>query len=267
MGAAALPTGGLAEEPVPGLLTYPAGLVTLILVTALMGLDARLRMARLLCVTDPRRDSDDLEEFVESVFSGGVDILQLRGPKLKPSRMVAALEVARSAAFHHQGLVVVSDSLEVAKDFTADLLHLPASGDTKAARKVLHQWALIGRTAGTREEIDAALADPEVNYLTIGPVYDAAGKPVNLDLVAHAVKVAPPHEALSKPWFVFGNITAENLEGVIAAGARRVAVSGAITAAADPEAAARKLKDRLRRLWNEDPAMENYIFSVFGMGG
>lgn len=231
-----------------------------------MGLDARLRMARLFCMTDSRRDANDLEQFVEAVFAGGVDILELKEPKLKPSRMVAALEVARSAAFHSQGLVVVSESLDVAKTFIADLLHLSATDDAEAARKVLHQWALIGRTAGTPEQIDAALADPEVNYLTIGPVFDETGK-LQTDLIAHAVKVSPPTEATSKPWFVFGGISAENLEEVIAAGAKRVAVSDAITEAADPEAAAQQLKDRLRRAWNDDPAMENYIFSVFALGG
>lgn len=231
-----------------------------------MGLDARLRMARLLCTTDARRDSDDLEKFVESVFTGGVDMLELRDPKLKPSRVVAALEVARSAAFHYQGLVVVSESLEVAKDFVADLLQLEPGGDAKAAREVLHQWALIGRAVSTPAEIDAALADPEINYLTVGPVFDEAGR-LDEALIAHAVEAAPPHDAQSKPWFVSGGVTAANLDALIAAGVRRVAVSDPITEASDPEATAQQFKDRLRRAWNEDPAMENYIFSVFALGG
>ena len=47
------------------------------------------------------------------------------------------------------------------------------------------------------------------------------------------------------------------------AGARRIAVSRAITDADDPEAAAMALKDRLRHLWNEDPAMQSLTFKMF----
>lgn len=58
-------------------------------------------------------------------------------------------------------------------------------------------------------------------------------------------------------------MTAANLDEVLAAGARRVAVTRAITEAEDAEAAAMALKDRLRRAWNEDPEMQGLTLKVF----
>ncbi|WP_461029831.1 thiamine phosphate synthase, partial [Streptomyces sparsus] len=49
-----------------------------------------------------------------------------------------------------------------------------------------------------------------------------------------------------RPWFAIGGVNADNLDEVLDAGARRVVVVRALTAADDPEAAARHLSRRLR---------------------
>ncbi|MFZ0531253.1 MAG: thiamine phosphate synthase, partial [Propionicimonas sp.] len=111
---------------------------------------------------------------------------------------------------------------------------------------------------------DAATADPDVNYLTVGPVFGGLpGGVAGLDLVRHAARVAPPAEPASKPWFAVGGVTAANLEEVLAAGARRIAVTRAITEADDAEAAALELKDRLRTAWSEDPKMQGLTLRIF----
>ena len=48
------------------------------------------------------------------------------------------------------------------------------------------------------------------------------------------------------PAFAIGGINGENIAGVLEAGFRRVAVSSAVTAASDPAAAARTLRQMLR---------------------
>ena len=50
---------------------------------------------------------------------------------------------------------------------------------------------------------------------------------------------------ITLPWFAIGGITAENLPDLLAAGATRIAVSGTICDADDPEQAARGLRQRL----------------------
>ncbi len=233
--------------------------------TALLGLATRLGLARLLLITGTRADVGDLAGFIDAGFAGGVDMVQLRDPDADEAALLAALKVMREIGYRYQGLVSVYESGALAEKFQSDLLHLSERGEkASVARTHLHQWGLIGRSCHSTEQIDAAVADPDVNYLTVGPVY--GGLPMGdagLALVRHAAKAAPTSSAESKPWFAVGGVTASNLDEVLDAGARRVAVSRAITDAADPEAAAMALKDRLRHVWNEDPAMQNLTLKMF----
>jgi thiamine-phosphate pyrophosphorylase len=233
--------------------------------TALLGLATRLGLARLMLITGTRAEVGDFAGFIDAGFAGGVDLVQLRDPDKDEDALLAALQVMREVGYRYQGLVSVYDSGALAEKFGADLLHLSERGEkAAAARGHLHQWGLIGRSCHSPAQIDAAVADPDVNYLTVGPVY--GGLPMGgagLALVRHAATVAPPSSAEAKPWFAVGGITAANLDEVLDAGARRIAVSRAINDADDAEAAAMALKDRLRHVWNEDPAMQNLTFKMF----
>lgn len=232
--------------------------------TALLGLATRLGLARLLLITGTRSEEGDLDSFVDAAFAGGVDIMQLRDLGADDDALLAALTVMRNAGHRYQGLVSVYESSRLAERFSADLLHLPERGEVaRKARRRLHQWALVGRSCHDEAQVDAALADPDVNYLTVGPVFAGLTPDCGLELVRYATKVAPPSDPSAKPWFAVGGVTAATLDTVLAAGAKRIAVSRAITSAHDPEAAAIALKDRLRHAWNADPAMQALTLQVF----
>ena len=242
------------------------------LVTALMGLEARLRLARLYLCTDAREKQGDLGSFLQAAFAGGVDIVQIRQKDMKPEAELAALETARQAATPYQAIVCVNDSAEIAGRFQADMLHLgQADGPSAKARRYLHPWALLGRSTHARRQADKAIKDAGVDYFCVGPVYATSTKPdyepVGLDLVQYAAKKAPVAAISSKPWFAIGGISMDNIEDVIAAGARRVCVVRAITQAADPQAAADRLSSRLRAAWKSDPAMERYVFQALSAPG
>jgi thiamine-phosphate pyrophosphorylase len=240
--------------------------------TVLMGLQARLRLARLYLCTDPRSERGDLAEFCEAVFAGGVDILQIRQKQMDPEEELEALQVARRVAERHQALVCVNDSPALAERFSADVLHLgQTDGSSRRARRRLHRWAMIGRSTHAPKQTDRAIADTDADYFCVGPVYATSTKPdyapVGLELVRYAAEVAPPHDIAAKPWFAIGGIGPDNLDEVLAAGARRVCVVRALTQATDPEAAARELGSRLRQAWRSDPAMEQYSLAAAGFTG
>jgi len=237
-----------------------------------MGLDARMRLARLYLCTDARTATGDLEDFLEEAYAGGVDIVQIRQKNMEPAAELEALDVARRVALRHRGLVCVNDSPELAGRFSSDVLHLgQTDGPSDAARAQLHRWAQLGRSTHSTSQADAAIADPDTDYFCVGPVYATATKPdyepVGLDLVRHATKVAPPADLASKPWFAIGGVTVENLDAVLGAGARRICVVRPITSASDPRAAAAVLSARLRAAWGEDPAMEAYVLAAAGGRG
>jgi thiamine-phosphate pyrophosphorylase len=232
-----------------------------------MGLEARLRLARLYLCTDARERQGDLESFLQAAFAGGVDIVQIRQKGMKPEAELTALEIARQAATPYQAIVCVNDSAELAGRFHADMLHLgQTDGSSANARKYLHRWALVGRSTHAPRQTDKAVKDDDVDYFCVGPVYATSTKPdyepVGLDLVRYAAGKAPVASIKSKPWFAIGGISMDNLDDVIAAGARRVCVVRAITQASDPQDAAHRLSRKLRAAWQADPAMERYTFQA-----
>jgi thiamine-phosphate pyrophosphorylase len=236
-------------------------------VTVLMGLEARLRLARLYLCTDAREKQGDLESFLQAAFAGGVDIVQIRQKGMKPEDELAALELARQAAAPYQAIVCVNDSAELAGHFQADMLHLgQGDGSSAKARRYLHRWALLGRSTHAPRQADKAMKDSNVDYFCVGPVYATSTKPdyppVGLDLVRYAARKARVAAIKSKPWFAIGGISMDNIDDVIEAGARRVCVVRAITQASDPQEAAHRLSSRLRVAWKADPAMERYVFQA-----
>ena len=213
----------------------------------------RLRSARLYLCTDARRERGDLAEFADAVLAGGVDVIQLRdkgsvgeqrfGP-LEARAELAALEVLTEAARRHGALVAVNDRADIARAAGADVLHLGQDDlPLEVAREIVGPDTLIGRsTHGTGQAAGALMED--VDYFCVGPGWPTPtqpGRPApGLDLVRAVASMGA-----DKPWFAIGGIDESRLGEVLDAGARRVVVVRAITAAADPGAAARRLREAL----------------------
>jgi thiamine-phosphate pyrophosphorylase len=205
---------------------------------------SRLADARLYLCTDSRRRTGDLADFLEAVLSGGVDIVQLREKGLEAREELALLEVVADAARRHGALWAVNDRADLAAAAGADVLHLGQDDlPVPAARRLIGDGPLVGRSTHDRAQADAADAEPGVDYLCVGPTWPTPTKPgrpaPGLDLVEHAAATA------TRPWFAIGGIDLDRIDQVCAAGARRVVVVRAITEADDPEAAARAFRVRL----------------------
>jgi len=216
-----------------------------------------LRVAKLMLITDARTHFGDLGGFAAAAFAGGVDIIQLREPRAAADVQAVALATLEKAA-GHRGLVSSYGAAEIGEAVRADVLQLSAfDGDAVQARKKLGQWALIGRSCHSPAQVDAAVADADLAFFTVSPVFNAPGVgEAGIELVRHAARVAPASAVGSKPWFAVGGVNLDNLDQVLAAGARRVGVTRAIAAAPAVEAAAATFKERLISAWDDDPGME-----------
>ncbi|GAA2153806.1 thiamine phosphate synthase [Kitasatospora kazusensis] len=210
--------------------------------------DARTALAdaRLYLCTDARREQGDLPEFLDAVLAGGVDIVQLRDKGLEARQELEYLEVFADAARRHGKLFSVNDRADVAHAARPQVLHLGQDDlPVPAARAILGEGVVIGRSCHAESEVDAAVAEPGVDYFCTGPVWPTPTKPgrhaPGLGLVSYAAQ-----QTTDRPWFAIGGIDLTNLDEVLAAGARRVVVVRAVTAAADPGAAAAELARRLR---------------------
>jgi thiamine-phosphate pyrophosphorylase len=202
----------------------------------------RLADARLYLCTDARTGTDDLAEFVDAALAGGVDIVQLRDKGLEARHELAALEVIAEACARHGALLSVNDRADIAVAAGADVLHLGQDDlPVPLARRIAGDDIAIGRSTHDVAQADAAAAEPGVDYFCTGPCWPTPTKPgrpaPGLDLVRHVTS--------ERPWFAIGGIDRARLDEVLAAGARRIVVVRAITAAEDPRAAAEALKSRL----------------------
>ena len=213
----------------------------------------RLATALLYLCTDARRERGDLAEFADAALAGGVDLIQLRdkgspgeqqfGP-LEALQELEALATLADAARRHNALLAVNDRADIALAAGADVLHLGQDDlPLTVARGILGERPLIGRSTHDPAQVHAALAEA-VDYFCVGPCWPTPTKPgrhaPGLDLVRFTAEIAT-----DKPWFAIGGIDMERLPEVLAAGARRIVVVRAITAADDPKAAAQQLKAQL----------------------
>lgn len=206
----------------------------------------QLADARLYLCTDARRRQGDLPEFLDAVLAGGVDIVQLRDKGMEAGEELEHLRVFADACRRHGRLLAVNDRADVAHAIGSDVLHL-GQGDlpVPAARAILGDEVLIGRSTHAEAEVDRAAAEPGVDYFCTGPCWPTPTKPgrhaPGLGLVRYAASLGT-----ARPWFAIGGIDAGNLDEVLDAGARRVVVVRAITEADDPGAASAQLAKRIR---------------------
>jgi thiamine-phosphate pyrophosphorylase len=206
-----------------------------------MELRERLADARLYLVCDARPRA-----FLDAGLRGGVDVIQLRDKTLaSDAEIVAAARTFRAAADAAGALFVLNDRPDLVEACGADGVHVGQDdADPRSARAAVGDERIVGRSTHAPDQLAAADADPDVDYLAVGPVHATPTKPgrpaAGIAYVEHAARTGP-----STPWFAIGGIDATTLPAIVAAGARRIVVVRAITEAPDPEAAARALRDGL----------------------
>ena len=221
---------------------------------------ARLATALLYLCTDARRERGDLVEFVDAALAGGVDIVQLRdkgsaGEKqfgtLEAREELEILALLREVTSARNALLAVNDRADIATLADADILHIGQDDlPPAAARRIVGKHVIVGRSTHDVEQAAAAAADPDVDYFCVGPCWPTPTKPgrhaPGLELVREvAANESADDVRHRKPWFAIGGIDATRLTEVTAAGAQRIVVVRAITAASDPAGAATELRDRL----------------------
>jgi thiamine-phosphate pyrophosphorylase len=199
----------------------------------------RLGTARLYLVCEARP-----LEWLRAALRGGVDLIQLRDRSLDDAGVIEAAVAFRTAADEAGALFMLNDRPDLVAACGADGVHVGQDDATPAeARAAVGPDRIVGRSTHAPEQADSAEADPDVDYLAVGPVHETPTKPgrpaAGLDYVAYAART------VTKPWFAIGGLDASNVDAVTALGAERIVVVRAITQAADPEAAARALEERL----------------------
>ena len=200
----------------------------------------RIADCRLYLVCDARP-----EALLRAALRGGADLLQLRDKSLDDDGLIAAARAFRAAADAFGVPFVLNDRPDLVAACRADGVHVGQDDLTPSeAREAVGGDAIVGLSTHAPAEFDAGEADPEVDYLAVGPVYETPtkfGRPAaGLDYVSYAAE-----RSSGRPWFAIGGLDSTNVASVVERGARRIVVVRAIADAPDPEAAARALLGQL----------------------
>jgi thiamine-phosphate pyrophosphorylase len=206
---------------------------------------ARLAAAQLYFVCGARLQEGDLPELVHAAVAGGVEVVQLREKELGDEELVSVAAALAALCERLGALLIVNDRPTVAFEARADGVHVGQDDlPPTQVRELVGPELLIGLSTHAPSEIDAVDATV-VDYIGVGPVHETPTKPGRPAVGPELVRYAAANAAV--PFFAIGGLRAGNLDEVLQAGARRVCVLRAISDAAEPQAAARELRELLER--------------------
>ena len=198
----------------------------------------RLRTARLYLVCDLRPGGRPLADVLAPALAGGVDVVQLRDKTAGRDDLLAGAATARGLCDEAGALLILNDRPELVVAAGADGCHVGQDDmELPAARAQAGPEALVGQSTHFPDEVAGA---GDADYIGVGPVHATPTKPGRHPVGVELVRFAAFHAPV--PFFAIGGIAAANVQDVVAAGARRIAVVRAITEAADPQAAAARLR-------------------------
>jgi thiamine-phosphate pyrophosphorylase len=185
-------------------------------------------------------------EIAQAALAGGARVVQLRDKRRDAGELLPAAREMAALCRDAGALFIVNDRVDLALAAGADGVHLGQTDlPVREARKLLGEEKLIGVSVEDAAQARAAEVDG-ADYLGVGAIYGSAtkadaGAPVGLEQIRRFREVS------ALPVVAIGGITLERAPEVREAGAAAAAVIGAVAAAPDMEAAARRLAAALER--------------------
>jgi thiamine-phosphate pyrophosphorylase len=209
-----------------------------------MSVSPQLADARLYLLVTQELCATSAEKVIEESLANGVDVIQLREKSLGSQAFLEYARQVRRLTLDANALLIINDRPDIAALCDADGVHLGQEDFSVAdARKIIGPDKLIGRSTHSLEQAQAAVLDG-ADYLGVGPVFSSGTKEFSEQAGLEYVRQAAAEIAI--PWFAIGGITEENVDQVLEAGAKRIAVCGAICGASEPGYAASRLAQKLK---------------------
>jgi thiamine-phosphate pyrophosphorylase len=192
----------------------------------------------------------DLERVAEQMIEGGVDMLQLRA-KDWDETAVESLCARLMPLTESAGVpLIINDYPQLVPSVGAQGTHVGqddfdvSDARWRAGRALAGEVppVIIGKSTHSFDQAIAAEKEG-ADYIGFGPLHATPTKPGRPAIGLQ--DVARVHAAVSIPIFCIGGIKLENLDTIIAAGARRVVIVSGLLQAPDIAAYARRAKERL----------------------
>jgi thiamine-phosphate pyrophosphorylase len=183
----------------------------------------------------------DAPAVARQMLEGGVEIIQLRAKgKLAPEIVALAQQVAPLCRDFGAPLIINDHPWLVERCGAAGCHIGQDDGPMTAARTKAGATTLVGRSTHSLPQARAA-RDEGADYLGFGPIFSTPTKPDYQAIGLEDIRQA--HQEISdRPIFCIGGIKLENLERVLAAGAKRVVMVSGLLQAPDVTAYAKSCR-------------------------
>jgi thiamine-phosphate pyrophosphorylase len=188
------------------------------------------------------------EVVAQQLCDGGADLIQLRAKNSSPGEIRRITESILPVTRRGNVSLVINDHPEIARELGVEFCHLGQedffdAGHTHVSELSTPDFRLgIGLSTHSPAQARRALAAGP-DYIAIGPIYATGTKPGAKPVTLEYVRWAAANVIV--PWFAIGGINLENLDDVLAAGAKRVCVVSAILNAPDAAKACAEFRQRL----------------------
>ncbi len=188
----------------------------------------------------------DVISLTGKCIASQADCIQLRTKDIADDRFFALAREFVKICKEANVLSIINDRVDIAVAACADGVHLGQNDlSIEQARYLELAPLIIGKSTHSLEQLQAACTENST-YVSLGPVFATETKPtepaVGLDYVKQATKQLA--DTGISP-VAIGGITVENVEQVLKAGAKAIAVCSAITNSQNPAASCREFKEKI----------------------
>lgn len=191
-------------------------------------------------------------EAIRRALAAGCDWVQLRVKNEPESTVLSLAQEVKKMCVSYGAKLIINDFPEVAQAVGADGLHLGlADRPLSVARAIVGTHVIIGGTANTLADVRRRVAEG-ADYVGLGPFRFTQTKeklsPV-LGLAGYRTLLQKLQaEGIAIPIIAIGGIGVTDVEALLETGVHGIAVSGALTHAADPACFVRQVQQSLGRI-------------------
>ncbi len=183
-------------------------------------------------------------QVLSPILSAGVKLIQLREKNISKKQLFELAGTVRKMTCDTGALLIINDHLDIALAVGADGAHLGQDDLPISAARKLAPDLILGASSHSIEEAIAAEQEG-ASYVNIGPIYPTGTKKWTSEYLGPS-SIGTISAHINIPFTVMGGIKMHHIDELKAAGAKTMAVVTAVTAAADPADAARKLMEKIK---------------------
>jgi len=184
-------------------------------------------------------------DVLDECLRAGVQLIQFREKEYSDRQFFERARAFRERCAAAGALLIIDDRVDMALAVGADGVHLGQEDLPLAEARRIAPHLLTGSSTHSIAEARAAEA-AGASYINIGPLFPTQTKDVPTGVVGLEA-IATITREVSLPTTCMGGIKAENIAEALAAGAQRIAVVTAVTAAEDVYSAAHTLRQAILR--------------------